>query len=74
MGVDLEGSVLPVFDEVVLLEILDEKPHLETDIGDLCLEGFNEVPEYSGSVVDHCLDGLFDRTPESRPLKENFPS
>lgn len=50
MGPDLEGSVLSVLDEVVLVEVLDEKLCLEAGVGCCRLSGLDRLPEHPRST------------------------
>lgn len=68
VGPNLEESVLPVLNKVVVLEVLDEEAHKETGVGECRLMSINRVPEGPWSSEDHRLYGLRNR------LLENWPS
>lgn len=69
MGPDLEPSVTRVLDEVVVVEVVDEEPHTESDVGDRCVECVGPVPKSPWTVEDHRLGSLRLRPSES----EEFP-
>lgn len=42
---DTEGPVLSVLDEVVVVKVIDEKTHLETEVGIYCIKNFKRLSE-----------------------------
>lgn len=65
LGSDLEAPVLPVLDEVVVFEVLDEEPHVEPNVGDCRLDSLDPLSENPRSVENYCFRRLRDRRLES---------
>lgn len=63
---DLESPVTRVLDEVVVVEVVDEEPRMETCVGDRCVESLDPVPENPGTPEEYRLRGLCVRTSKSR--------
>lgn len=76
MGLGLEGSVLRVLDKVVVVEILDTEPLLQSGVGGRCLKGLGRVSKIPGTSEYHRFDRLLDRLVEdrSRQLSDTGPS
>lgn len=74
VGPDLEETVLSVFDEVLVVEVLKEKTHPEAGVGDCCLKGLKRFSKYTRSMEDHRFDGLRDCPPEPQSRQWDLPT